>query len=238
MSDKGVSIIIPTFNTPEYLKECIQSIYNQQTNVDIDIIIGVDHCERTLKSIQDNKEFYKRCRVFYFEENVGTYSVKNNIVNEAKYEYIIFFDSDDTMLPTLVQSFYNLIRVVDVVRLKFQDFTILNGRMNRAKIEIACGVIGIRKSIFNKLNGYENWKCSADEEFLHRLTFNRAKSATLTTIIFNRRIHDRNLTIKADTNTKSKIRLEYQRIIAQRVKSKTWKNPEKIIKKYDEIQTS
>lgn len=61
-----ISIIIPTFNVPNYLDECVLSILAQRVNFGVEIIIGIDNCEKTLNHILENKDRYSKCKVFYF----------------------------------------------------------------------------------------------------------------------------------------------------------------------------
>ena len=50
-----ISVIIPTKDTPKYLDECITSILNQKNDYDIEVILGIDNCEKTLNHIKNNK---------------------------------------------------------------------------------------------------------------------------------------------------------------------------------------
>ena len=47
----GISIIISTYNTPQFLEECISSIKNQKVNFEVEIILGVDSCDKTIDFI-------------------------------------------------------------------------------------------------------------------------------------------------------------------------------------------
>ena len=106
----GISIIIPTHKVPEYLKECVESIQSQNVNFGVEIIVGIDNCEETLKHIQENKVFYQDIKVFQFNENVGPYIIKNNLINETMFEYVLFFDSDDFMIDGMLNNFYENIK--------------------------------------------------------------------------------------------------------------------------------
>jgi glycosyltransferase involved in cell wall biosynthesis len=75
-----ISVIIPTKDTPKYLDECITSILNQKNDYDIEVILGIDNCEKTLNHIKNNK-LYSNIDVYYFYENVGPYIIKNNLID-------------------------------------------------------------------------------------------------------------------------------------------------------------
>lgn len=92
-----VSIIIPIYNVKEYIKDCICSILNQ-TYKDYEVIL-VDDCgsddsvaiaERTLKG----NAIYTTLR---HDHNRGLSAARNTGFAEAKGEYVLFVDSDDSL---------------------------------------------------------------------------------------------------------------------------------------------
>ena len=217
------SIIITTFGVLEYLKECLRSLQNFE---DIEILVGIDGCEKT-KSAFEGFQHSKKCRFFYFPVNSGTYNVKNNLIKEAKGETILFFDSDDIALSNLLDRWDSN---YDIIRLKFQDF---GDKIN--KIEVAQGVFFIKKQILNQLIGFQPWKCNADAEFRMRVEFNNLKVKEDDVISFMRRKHDKNLTTAKNTAMGSKLRKEYENIINNKVKTKNWSNPKIEIREYYEL---
>lgn len=193
-----ISIIIPTYNTPEYLKECVNSIPGGE------IIIGIDGCEKTLQFIKAGG--FEHCKVFYFPHNRGPYIVKNNLVKETSHKKILFFDSDDLILPLMLPFFER--SDADLVRYRFEDLDDKTGT-------IAWGVFGIKKSIFETLY-FENWKCNADLEFLERI---RDKGLSLDVCSepgFLRRRHPLGLTSRQDTGMESPLRKSYEELMKQK----------------------
>jgi glycosyltransferase involved in cell wall biosynthesis len=229
---EGVSIIIPTYKVPEYLYECVESIKSQIINYEIEIIIGIDNCPETLNHVKENKEFYDGIKICYFNESLGPYIIKNNLVDVAKYEYILFFDSDDIMNPGMLDNFYQNIIEHNYVWLKFKNFKKVNGIIEFTTFEWAYGVFGITKSLFNKFVGFESWICNADVEFYQRLIFNNYEPFKIEGISFNRRLHEINLTVDEKTKMSSSLRKEYRLLINRRSLNQDWKNPIKIIKTY------
>ena len=89
-----ISVIIPVYNTQEYLRECIDSVLNQNFQ-DIEIICINDGSTDNSQDILD--EYHKkdiRFKVFT-QKNQGLAKSRNVGLNHAKGEYVIFLDSDD-----------------------------------------------------------------------------------------------------------------------------------------------
>ena len=230
---EGISIIIPTHGTPEYLKECINSIRNQNFDFNYEILLGVDNCKETLKSIESDKDFYKEIRLYYFKENVGPFIIKNTLIDLTTYDNILFFDSDDIMVDTMLSDFFNHVKEFDLVRFNYLNF---KKNVEQSKPLTAWGVFGVKKSVFDRFTCFEPWKCAADSEFIERVTFHKITTKTVEGVSFHRRLHDKNLTLKPDTNMKSKLREEYKNQIQQKVWKGNWNSPNKVVAQYRKIK--
>lgn len=94
-----VSIIVPVYNTEEYLEKCIRSLLNQ-TLQDIEIIAIDDGSKDKSGDILDEFQirFPEKMRVFH-QQNAGISAVRNRGIDLAKGKYIAFVDSDDSVAP-------------------------------------------------------------------------------------------------------------------------------------------
>ena len=91
-----ISVIIPVYNVECYLDECIQSVVDQ-TYSDWECIIVDDGSTDESGDICDEwVKKDKRIRVVH-QENRGVSRARNRGIEEAKGEYIVFVDSDDTI---------------------------------------------------------------------------------------------------------------------------------------------
>lgn len=92
-----VSIIMPSYNTENYIKAAINSVM-QQTYQNWELII-VDDCssDQTVKVISEFID--KRIRLFQNDENSGAAISRNRALREAKGRWIAFLDSDDIWHP-------------------------------------------------------------------------------------------------------------------------------------------
>ena len=94
-----VSIIMPSYNTAQYISDSIQSVINQ-TYQNWELLI-VDDCS-TDSTDEIIKLFLVDSRIRYYksEKNVGAAESRNRALREAKGRWIAFLDSDDLWSPT------------------------------------------------------------------------------------------------------------------------------------------
>lgn len=95
--NKTVSIIVPVFNSEQYIENCYRSIINQ-TYKDIEIILVNDGSKDN--SLQICKEIAARDKkviLIDHSENLGLEATRNDGVNSASGNWIFFLDSDDTI---------------------------------------------------------------------------------------------------------------------------------------------
>lgn len=89
-----ISVIVPIYNTQEYLSKCLQSIINQ-TYKDLEIILINDgSTDSTLEICKRYSETDKRIKIIN-QKNQGVSTARNSALKIAKGDYIAFVDSDD-----------------------------------------------------------------------------------------------------------------------------------------------
>jgi len=89
-----VSIIIPVYNTEDYLKQCLDSLVNQSLeNIEI-ICINDGSTDNSLNILQDYAAKDSRIKIID-KKNEGQSVARNMGFKEASGEYIAFVDSDD-----------------------------------------------------------------------------------------------------------------------------------------------
>lgn len=97
MVDGLVSVIMPSWNTAEYIGDSIQSVLNQTySNWELLIVddCSSDNTDEVVKSFQDERIIYLKN-----EKNSGAALTRNRALREAKGEWIAFLDSDDLWSP-------------------------------------------------------------------------------------------------------------------------------------------
>ena len=105
-----ISIIVPVFNSLEFLEDCLDSIYSSSPNIKIEVLVGIDSSSDDLKWFEQNHQKYNNLHIFWFNQNVGPYVIKNTLVDFAKSDNILFFDSDDIMNKNMISNYFNNIK--------------------------------------------------------------------------------------------------------------------------------
>jgi glycosyltransferase involved in cell wall biosynthesis len=206
----SLSIIIPTYNNVNYLDELLESILNNESSYDYEVLIGIDNCEETIEYFK-YRNYPSNFFFYYFVENYGPYIIKNTLAELSNYEKIFFFDSDDIMLKGLINVVCEKLNGYDCVKPKFVNFVDKDGQrvFTEGNNLYGEGVFGIRKTIFLGMNGFEGWKMAADSDFMGRIYKHKRKIHLTQNILFHRRIHDNSLTMRPDTGYKSALRGKY-----------------------------
>lgn len=99
------SIIIPVFNTEQYLPQCLDSVLSQSFS-DFEVICVDDgSTDRSLEILETYAAQNIRIKVIR-NNRKGVSSARNAGLDIAKGDYIIFVDSDDWILPGALESFH------------------------------------------------------------------------------------------------------------------------------------
>jgi glycosyltransferase involved in cell wall biosynthesis len=118
-----VSIIIPTYNVEQYLKECMDSVVNQ-TLKDIEIICVDDgSTDSSGKILDEYAQKDSRIKVIH-KENGGYGKAMNLGIDNATGEYIGIVEPDDYVELDMYKSLYNAAKEhdVDLVKADFNRF--------------------------------------------------------------------------------------------------------------------
>lgn len=113
MSAPLVSVIVPAYNSEEYINECIQSVVNQ-TFTDWELIVVNDGSkDKTGEFAEQWKVRDSRIHVIH-QKNGGVSKARNAGIDTARGTYITFLDSDDLMAPICLEALCNNITNADM----------------------------------------------------------------------------------------------------------------------------
>lgn len=141
-----ISIIIPIYNTQQYLSECLESIIHQ-TYLDFEVILVNDGSKDNSKEIC--LDFCKKDSRFRLIEqtNSGVSAARNNGIKNSHGKYIAFVDSDDVIASDYLKVLYNAIK----------DCDMSNCDLSFNKMKLNTGDICIRKySPQEVVNAYQS----------------------------------------------------------------------------------
>lgn len=107
MKEKAkISIIVPVYNASEYIEKCVDSICTQSIK-ELQIILmddgSSDDSFEICKRLQQGDD---RIEVFH-QENQGASAARNNGMNHASAEWVMFVDSDDWLETDAVKTLYD-----------------------------------------------------------------------------------------------------------------------------------
>lgn len=226
-----LSVVIPTFNNVEYLEECIKSIIDScKECCDFEILLGIDNCYDTLyfagKSALLKNKYTK---LFFFSKKVGPYIIRNSLADIAKYDNILFFDSDDVLMKDAVKILMDKFSGKEILKYKFYNFVHGKDYKDVENLSLSAifshGSFLIKKEKFMKMNGFFGWKCGADTEFDERCIGTKQQIHKLDIPVYYRRYHGKNITMLPETGIDSTIRKKYGEFILNRRIDRKWLNP-------------
>jgi glycosyltransferase involved in cell wall biosynthesis len=187
------SVIIPVFNRPAELDELLDSL-TRQTDRQFEVIIVEDGSEQKSDTIV--KKYEDRLPITYIEKlNSGPGLSRNAGARKARYDYLIFFDSD-CIIPEdyiqivndfLTQQYYDAYGGPDRALPTFTTvqkainyamtsfFTtggIRGGKKSMEKFHPRSFNLGVSKEAFNAVGGFRDMRFGEDIDFSVRLIKN------------------------------------------------------------------
>jgi len=188
-----VSVICISYNHAPYIKEALESLFNQ-TYSNVEIIIAddasSDSSQDVIKElIAENTEI----QTIFHKSNCGYTSTFNRAFGKAKGKYLVDFALDDIMLPDFIEkSVERLEKVGEALGVSFSNANYINANsenigdhneilrkkdlideipqgdifeMTLKRYFICTPTMVIRKSVLDKLEGYDETLAYEDFDF-------------------------------------------------------------------------
>lgn len=114
-----VSVLIPTYNRGQYLRESIASALSQSVSPFEIVVVddgSDDNTPNIVAAFHDPRLRYVR------KEHSGAPATRNRAVQEAKGEFLLWIDSDDILLPNTLEIYYETLK-------KFPDADVIYGHL-------------------------------------------------------------------------------------------------------------
>lgn len=146
-----ISIIIPVYNTENFISKCVNS-FIEQTYSNIEIILVDDGSTDESSKICD--EFHNKDSrvVVIHKENGGPSDARNIGLENASGDLITFFDSDDYVDNNYIEYLYNIL-----------------SKYNTQISACAYNIADENNSILFTIQGKKNEECISKTEFIRRM---------------------------------------------------------------------
>ena len=185
------SVIIPVYNRPDEVVELLESLTRQTAQCDVEVIIVEDgskkRCENEVAAFADRLNI-----VYHYQDNTGPGGARNTGAKLATGEYLIFFDSDAILPDTYFESLMAHLEKEPLDCFggpdrEHEDFTpiqkaisysmtsilttggIRGGKKKMDKFYPRSFNLGVRRSVFDNINGYADMRYGEDVDFSMRV---------------------------------------------------------------------
>lgn len=147
-----VSIIMPTYNSENYISESIKSVINQSYE-NWELLITDDFStDNTIKIIHDFQKQDDRIILFNLKVNKGSGVARNNSISNAKGRFIAFLDSDDRWKPNKLKTQIDFM-LFNKLALTYSGYDIINEKGAYIKTIIAPKSINYSEILSNNYIG-------------------------------------------------------------------------------------
>ncbi|WP_019141153.1 glycosyltransferase [Noviherbaspirillum massiliense] len=205
-----------TWNRAEYIGEAIESVLSQDyRNFELLIVDdgSTDHTEEVVAGFSDPRIRYIR------KEHSGLAPTRNRALAEARGDYIVWHDSDDVLLPGVLDAYGKLARTWPEVAVAYGDLIVVgaSGNMlgelksdNHAgnahflarlarRNALPIGGTMVKTSVMRAVNGFDDSLTAAEDYDLWvRIAAQRLPFMHLDRFVCKYRQHGTNVSLKRD----------------------------------------
>lgn len=209
-----VSVIIPTFNTKNYIIKSIQSIVNQSFGNWELIVIDDASTDGTYDIVHDyitKNNLSNKIKIIKNPKNKGCYYSLNLGITKSKGAFICWMGSDDVYHKDKLKIQSRILlknkRAIATTSL-YKRNKKTNGYLHRA----ACTVM-FRRQVLKKIGYFDSVRFAADDEFMIRLfkVYGRRKIKFYKKVLYFAIIRPNSLTTSKKTGFKKPFRRQYVR---------------------------
>lgn len=124
MTQSLVTIVIPTYNVERYIEDCLDSVL-AQTYKNIECIVIDDASTDATSYLL--KAYAEKVALYLNKENKGQGTVRNQGIELAKGNYLLFVDSDDWIEPDTVSKLVKKAEETEVDLIRFNGKAFFEG---------------------------------------------------------------------------------------------------------------
>ncbi len=104
--DLRVSVVIPVYNAEAYLRECLDSVFNQDFDGYEVICVDDGSKDNSGRILDEYRQIHANMTVIH-QANAGISCARNSGISLVKGNYVYFLDNDDYMLPNALRQMYD-----------------------------------------------------------------------------------------------------------------------------------
>lgn len=181
---RGISVIIPTYNRASFLIRALTSVQRQTLACDEIIIIDDGSCDNTPERVED---VAAECRIpvrYIYQKNQGPAAARNKGIQEARFSYLAFLDSDDHWQKNKLEIQYTALAADSKMMIAHtRERWLRRGKhLNQKKIHqpgngdifkhclqlcaVGMSTVMVKKELFDEIGLFkENMRCCEDYDF-------------------------------------------------------------------------
>lgn len=179
MKELDLSIIIPVYNVQNYLKKCINSIINQKITYNYEVILIDDGSEDESGTICDEySQKYNFIKTIH-KTNEGVSSARNVGLKNSCGRYILFIDSDDTLIDNVIDKTLSILEKNNIQLIQFnynevieKNKEVIQRGNSDEKLISTIGKEKILKEFFKKNITISLWNKIFSREIIKDISFN------------------------------------------------------------------
>ncbi len=121
-----ISVIVPVYNSEDYLEKCIESILHQTyQNVEI-LIVNDGSAQKCTDKLNQLAHLNDSIKVYHLSKSKGAGFARNHGITNANGEFVYFLDSDDYLPEKTLEMLINNIQDYCIIRGKIKKTTFAN----------------------------------------------------------------------------------------------------------------
>lgn len=128
-----LKIIVPAYNCEKYIKECIESIINQKTSYNFELIVVDDGSTDNTAQIIDEFVGIDNVKILH-EQNGGVSHARNIGLQTLDAKYIAFIDSDDVLPENAIEALLSAAFKTDSDIVEGSHYRLYNNELTKSKI--------------------------------------------------------------------------------------------------------
>lgn len=121
MNTPILSIIIPVYNVENYIRECLDSLLQQDLSACEVLCVNDGSTDGSLAILREYQAAYPDIFKVFIQTNQGQAAARNKALDEAKGEFVVFLDSDDYYLPNAIATIMSHIKTYPHVDVFYWD---------------------------------------------------------------------------------------------------------------------